>query len=235
MKKSFTLIEIVVVTIIIGILATLGVPTYRNIVDDANARVCVANQDVLARAIDAYALEQDVLPGNLSQLRREDIYRAFASYLQSENGLRLKLAYFIKSFSERGLLYAETEDNWVSRYVQDLTVVVCPARKGKGGRSYGMNARLQGIPLAAYRALPDMVMVIADSSASLIDGLSDLRADGTAHSRTPYVPGAGQNYAVAVCKGHAAFRVYADGSLEHITSSAEPEFTPSHVDALMNY
>ena len=46
-KKSFTLIELLIVVAIIGILAGVGIPMYNGYMDDAKKRVTEANHNVI--------------------------------------------------------------------------------------------------------------------------------------------------------------------------------------------
>ena len=50
-KKIFTLLEVMVVTIIVLILAGLGVLSYRQVIENARQRVCTLNLKVLEEAL----------------------------------------------------------------------------------------------------------------------------------------------------------------------------------------
>lgn len=75
-RKSFTLIEILVGLIIISILASLSMASYRKTVETNNERICKENLKVLQKAIDIYTLENDSLPLTLAQLTPQQIYLA---------------------------------------------------------------------------------------------------------------------------------------------------------------
>ncbi|MBI4846712.1 MAG: prepilin-type N-terminal cleavage/methylation domain-containing protein [Candidatus Omnitrophica bacterium] len=53
-RKAFTLIELLIVIAILGILVALILPRFSDIREDANAKVCLANQRGLASAIATY-------------------------------------------------------------------------------------------------------------------------------------------------------------------------------------
>lgn len=59
MKKSFSLIELTIVLIIIGILAAIAVPAYRTTVLGAEGRAAVANLKAMHAAEKVIELEQD--------------------------------------------------------------------------------------------------------------------------------------------------------------------------------
>lgn len=77
-RKSFTLIEILVGLIIISILASLSIASYRKTVETNNERICTENLKVLQKAIDIYTLENDSLPATLAQLTPQQIYLAYS-------------------------------------------------------------------------------------------------------------------------------------------------------------
>jgi type II secretory pathway pseudopilin PulG len=61
MKKYFTLVDIVISLIILGILATLGLPLYNNAIENAKAKACEMNLKVLLGALEAYSLEREII------------------------------------------------------------------------------------------------------------------------------------------------------------------------------
>lgn len=77
-KKSFTLLEILVGLIIITILASLSIASYRKTVETNDARICKENLKVLQAAIDLYTLENNSLPLTMAQLTPRQIYLAYS-------------------------------------------------------------------------------------------------------------------------------------------------------------
>lgn len=75
-RTGFTLIEIFVGLIIISILASLSIASYRKTVEANKDGICKENLKVLQKAIDIYTLENDSLPLTLAQLTPQQIYLA---------------------------------------------------------------------------------------------------------------------------------------------------------------
>jgi len=76
-SHGLTLIEVLLGIIVVSILVTLAFPTYRmNVVEDSRARVCEAHLRTLKTGLDIYAAENDVMPGDLSQLPSSYVNRA---------------------------------------------------------------------------------------------------------------------------------------------------------------
>jgi prepilin-type N-terminal cleavage/methylation domain-containing protein len=63
-QKGFTLMELMIVIVIIGVLAAIGVPAYRNYIDNAKKQTCAANRRTLATAVGLYMTENN---GNVPQ------------------------------------------------------------------------------------------------------------------------------------------------------------------------
>lgn len=188
MKRHFTLVEIVIALIILGILATIGIPLYNNAIEDAKAKACELNLKVLLGALEAYSLENDHLPATLGELRQDDMRRAWAKVLKQEGGWKVKLTYFLIDLDGHGLVYAQ---QWLNKYIGSGRFTSCPANTA-GGISYGLNANLAGIPLSQYRAVID-TPIIADADAALFNVLV------TRHKKYLLFPFTGVNeYAQAV-------------------------------------
>jgi len=196
-KKNLTLIEIMIALIIVGVITTLAIPGYNNLLANAETNVCEANLEVLDAAVtEAYLLENDKLPGALGQLKDEHLKKGWAKVLKENGGWKLKLAYFIVDFKQRGLAYAQGA--WVARYVGSTKYLICPADSTPypGGHSYGINTAVAGISAAAYKALPDNTIIICDSdTATFTAGSEAMR-----HKKHKILSTTTDNYALGVNK-----------------------------------
>ena len=67
-KKYFTLIEIIIVIIVVGIIAIFGIVMYDQSIENARAKACELNAETIAGAIEVYVLENNQLPGSISRI-----------------------------------------------------------------------------------------------------------------------------------------------------------------------
>lgn len=67
-NRAFTLLELIVVIVILGILATLGYSQYNALAEKGRAAEAKAVLGTILHAVRAYYLEKGVLPASLSEL-----------------------------------------------------------------------------------------------------------------------------------------------------------------------
>jgi prepilin-type N-terminal cleavage/methylation domain-containing protein len=192
LKKAFSLIEIMVSVIIIGVLATISIPAYKNVVEESKTRVCDTNLKALKSALDVYVVEHNVVPGDLGMLPKESVEKAFACQLKGKEGWKIRLALLVRDMDNTGMAYAD--------FIQDLAqgnlkIVACP-KNTKEGISYGVNSILVGINAEKYRKLSRSEFVIADCDKATFESVE---ADG-AHRHYKIGFFTSVNYANAIDK-----------------------------------
>jgi len=150
-KRGFTIVEILVVVIIVGILATLGYPAYENAKEDAMAKVSRTNMEALKTGVDAYIMEYGKMPGDLSMLPEDVLKKAYAAAVKKTGAWKINLAYFIINLGEKNKAYAG-EQIFLSKIAKgNKKILVDPANSYIGGISYGLSAALINMTAAAYK------------------------------------------------------------------------------------
>lgn len=177
-KYAFTIIEILIVIVVLSVLATLTFPVYKDFVEESKATVCQTNLRALETALDIYAMEHDVMPGDLSQIPGSCIERAYSRILQEKGAWKIKLAYLILDSEQVSLVYA-AGPSCISPFLKDtlargdIKLVTCPLDRtppGTGGRSYAINSivgsDVDGDGIAGtsrdYQAIPQDTVLVGD-------------------------------------------------------------------------
>ena len=168
--KAFTLIETIMIVVIIGILATISVAGYWQLLDNARQKVCDANLETLAAAIEIYSLEHDALPASLSMLAPEHIHKAYARVMEKK-GVSYQVARAFVKMNEPRLAYAQflTYGN-LAKYGAEADIFVCPADTN-GAPSYGLNGNAAG---HTWESIPEGIPLIFDSDSYVVTSSSDL-------------------------------------------------------------
>lgn len=211
-KKAFTLMEIIIVIVVIGILVTVGIPTYQNFIEDSKAKVCETNLKALQAALDVYAMEHDVMPATISELPYEYIKQAYAKILQQKGDWKVKLAYFVVDLQQKGWVYAATltlslKDDLAKGDMKLITCPKDPTPPAAGGTSYGINSILARKTSQEYQNIPAGTLLIGDSDEPVFTGASDL----SARHRHQLILAGQEEYALGTNIDRETWRVRAGG------------------------
>lgn len=201
-KRNFTISEIVIVIVVLGILITVGIPVYNNTIENARAKACELNLKTILGAVEAQTLEHNAFPASLSKIEDKNFEKAWAKVLKEEGAFKVKLSYFLVDLDERGLAYAQAAVNepWVHRFITDPKVLTCPS--AHGGNSYGVNSSLAGQTYEQYKAMPDGLVVVGDCDNNQFTNIGQL----TGRHKEYRVFGS-TNYAVSLTKSHKKQKV----------------------------
>ncbi len=151
-EKSFTLIELIVVVVILGILATLVIPAYLNYVEESKAKVCDTNLKTLHAALEIFVLDHGAVPATLSQIPQDTLNRGYAKVMQNNKSKwKTELAYFVVGLADRNYAYAAGVQISLLRIAKgNKNILICPADDRKdiapeNKISYAMNAGIRGL------------------------------------------------------------------------------------------
>jgi prepilin-type N-terminal cleavage/methylation domain-containing protein len=194
-NRAFSLIEIMVTVVIVGILATVGLPYFQNVMETSKAKVCDTNLETLQKAVEMYTMEHDTVPGSLSELDDKVIQKAYASVMSGKGAWKKRLAYFLVEGPQWGLAYAQGFG---------MPRLRCPSNPDPSSISYGLHGGLSGMSALDYRneiLVPSGTVVVADSGAAVFYYSG---AGGPVVSATkPHVPWA----EIIQTRAHKNFRV----------------------------
>lgn len=169
-KSAFTLVELLVTVIIIGVLATMGIATYQGVIEKSKAKVCEQNVKMLTTAVKMYSLENDSLPATLSQIPGQYYRKAYAQVIE-QGPKHMKLARkVINHHNHSSSAYANTPPlpttsdhlNFsyfgMKNYGASAEAFVCPADTD-GATSYAMNTQLFN---KKWKDLPSGMTIVID-------------------------------------------------------------------------
>ncbi|MCX7926943.1 MAG: prepilin-type N-terminal cleavage/methylation domain-containing protein [Candidatus Omnitrophica bacterium] len=184
-KKGFTMVEILITVVIIGILATIAIPFISNIMEDAAARTCQTNLEAIKAGLDIYIQERGVVPAVISEVPPSYWQKGFAIVFAGKDGWKKQLLYRITAIKERGLAYAQLSINDLVN--GNLALMTCPKDKtppSTGGRSYCLNEGLKNMSYTDYQRLsPDTILVYDCEDNSLAFDFRHKRFVGTTQEK----------------------------------------------------
>lgn len=201
-KKNLTLVEIAIVVVVIGILATIGIPVYNNIIENAKARACELNLKTILGAVEAQTLEEDSFPASLSKISDKNFEKAWAKVLKKEGAFKTRLVYFLVNFDKKGLVYAATTTNkpWVHKFISDSGVLRCPCVRE--GNSYGINASLAGKTYEEYKTGPADTIIVGDCNSNKFSSIGELDSRHRQYGLLQV-----NNYAMTINKSHKKVKI----------------------------
>jgi type II secretory pathway pseudopilin PulG len=200
MRKNFTIIEIVIAIVVVGILVTMGIPLYNNTVENARARTCELNLKTILGAVEAQTLERNSFPATLSEISEKNFEFARQKVLKEEGALRVKLISFFAKLGDKGAAYAQVPNGpWIHKFIYDNETLRCPS--AHGANSYGINGSLAGKTYEEYKNEPQGLIVIGDCDNTSFGGTAEL-----ASRHKEYSFFRANDYAVTVTKDHRAVK-----------------------------
>jgi general secretion pathway protein G len=117
-QRGFTIIELLIVTVVIGVLASILIVSIRNVLDRGKQRGTMADMRMVSRALEAYSVDNNFLPsdeGGLAALVDDLVPRhADVLPLRDHWGHALRYvrigagSYSLESFAKDGV----DGDNW---------------------------------------------------------------------------------------------------------------------------
>jgi|GEM_PF-1268471 len=162
-KPSFTLVELITVSFAALAIGIVGIPFYRNTLENAKSQVCRTNLRMIQDAVELYGAEHDVLPDSLAEIPQATVEKAWAAVFHRENPWVIKAAYFLVDWDQQGFAYAQESFN--KRYFGgNRQYLRCPSDTiASSGVSYGLNEHLRRLSFKQYEQLrkTDPYLIVA--------------------------------------------------------------------------
>ena len=74
-RKAFTLVEIMIVVVVIGLILAIAVPSYLKSNKNSQTAVCIANLEKIDSAIDQWVLDKQIAPG--ADVDEDEVYNSY--------------------------------------------------------------------------------------------------------------------------------------------------------------
>jgi type II secretory pathway pseudopilin PulG len=154
-NKSYTLIELIIVVLVLAIISSLSVVVWSSVVDKTEQKVCIQNEFIIANAIKFYVRDNNAVPTTYGQLlpKYTDIAIAYLNKKGPAFSLKRKIyvAFLdtnnaLKRLKEPKNAYADT--NLLRGYIGgNGSLLKCPADHSGKAVSYGINKDLATAPI----------------------------------------------------------------------------------------
>lgn len=168
MKRGFTLVELVVNVVVIGVLATLSIASYQHLIHKSKAKVCANNLKVLQTAVKYYSREKDSLPATLSRLEKKHLEKAYAQVVTGN--IYNKFTQMLVDGHSYGKAYAYNLNfnyEGLKNYGAYAKAFICPASDDDAAHSYGINADFINSKWNKWQDVPKDIILIADYDNSV--------------------------------------------------------------------
>lgn len=84
-KRGFTLVEVIVASALIAILATFAIPTYNAYIKNTKNKACMADIRTIEKDINAYLVDKNFLPDSLTDIGRDNLRDPWGNPYQYKN------------------------------------------------------------------------------------------------------------------------------------------------------
>jgi general secretion pathway protein G len=134
--QGFTLVELLVVAVILGVLVTLAVPGFAHLVQNVKNSVAVSEIRNLEKDIIAYILDKGIPPNSLNDIGRgtlKDPWGNLYQYANIKNGDPPRINQFLDKLNEEFDLFSRGKDGLFQQNITDASSLDDIVRAGDGG------------------------------------------------------------------------------------------------------
>jgi general secretion pathway protein G len=133
---GFTLVELLVCVVILGVLATMVVPAFSSLVNNAKISRCKSELRNLEKDVIAYFIDRGVMPNDLTVINRgtlRDPWGHLYQYANFANGDPPRLNQFLLNLNSEFDLFSVGKDGLSQQNITDANSLDDIVRAGDGG------------------------------------------------------------------------------------------------------